>query len=50
MDNPELLNNLKEKKKEATDDAPLGFEPLAGAHGPECVEGPQRLEFLTGLT
>jgi len=47
MDNPELLNNLEEKNKEATDDAPLGFEPLAGARGPECVEGSQRLELIS---
>jgi hypothetical protein len=29
--------------------APLGFEPFDGAHGPEDVEGLQRLEFLTGF-
>jgi len=28
----------------------LGFEPFDGAHGPEYVEGSQRLEFLTGFT
>jgi len=28
--------------------APLGFEPFDSAHGPEYVEGLQRLEFLTG--
>jgi hypothetical protein len=31
-------------------DAPLGFAPFDGAHGPEYVEGSQRLEFLTGFT
>ena len=44
-------------------DAPLGFEPFDSAirqahggesnrtaHGPEYVEGSQRLEFLTGFT
>jgi len=30
--------------------APLGFEPFDSAHGPEYVEGSQRLEFLTGWT
>ena len=29
---------------------PLGFEPFDSAHGPEYVEGSQRLEFLTGFT
>jgi len=40
----------RREKEGVTDDAPLGFEPLAGARGPECVEGSQRLEFLTGFT
>ena len=30
--------------------SPLGFEPVDSAHGPEYVEGSQRLEFLTGFT
>ena len=29
---------------------PPGFEPFGSAHGPEYVEGSQRLEFLTGFT
>ena len=31
-------------------DAPPGFEPFDSAHGPEGVQGSQRLEFLTGFT